>query len=389
MRGRSSLDVLTSNSATTRVLILNERDPRHPKAGGAEVHLTELAPRLAERGFEMTQLACSFPGAAGEEIVDSMRVRRLGSLATYYPRAARACARETRLGQFDVVMEVLCKLPFFSPLYSAAPVLAVCHHLFGRTAFRQVPWPIAACVVAAENAIPMFYRRPPFVVGSRSTRDDLIERGIGAERIRVIEYGGGGDRRNAGSSAEPGSTSFDRFVIFLGRLEPYKQVDIMLRAMAQLSPRFPDVGILIVGRGIEQQRLEGVASELGLRERTRFTGFVSDEERDALLARSRVCVCPSEKEGWGLTVIEANALGVPVVASDVAGLRDSVRDGETGFLVQNGDVAAFADRIGRLLDDDALLARMSAAATTWAHRFDWDRAADHFAETLQALRRSP
>jgi glycosyltransferase involved in cell wall biosynthesis len=93
-------------------------------------------------------------------------------------------------------------------------------------------------------------------------------------------------------------------------------------------------------------------------------------------------VCPSSKEGWGLTVIEANALGTPNVASDAPGLRDSVRDGETGFLVPDGDVAAFAERIGALLGDDALARRMSAAALEWSRRFEWDRAADQMEAAL-------
>ena len=88
-------------------------------------------------------------------------------------------------------------------------------------------------------------------------------------------------------------------------------------------------------------------------------------------------------------MIEANGLGVPVVASDAPDLRDSVRDGETGFLVPHGDVAAFADRIGRLLEDDALSARMSEAAIRWARSFDWEHAADQFADALLALRRDP
>jgi glycosyltransferase involved in cell wall biosynthesis len=84
---------------------------------------------------------------------------------------------------------------------------------------------------------------------------------------------------------------------------------------------------------------------------------------------------PSPKEGWGLTVIEANALGVPVVATDAPGLRDAIRDGETGFLVPEGDVGAFADRIGRLLAAADLASRMGDAAAAWARRFTWDAAA--------------
>jgi len=139
-------------------------------------------------------------------------------------------------------------------------------------------------------------------------------------------------------------------------------------------------------RGPARPGLEALARELGLADRTHFTGFVSDAERDRLLAASRVCVCPSEKEGWGLTVVEANAMGTPVVASDADGLRDSVRDGKTGFLVADGDVAAFSHRIGELLRDDALAVETSAAALAWSRRFDWDVAADEMAAAIDAVR---
>ena len=119
-------------------------------------------------------------------------------------------------------------------------------------------------------------------------------------------------------------------------------------------------------------------------DRTRFTGFVSEDEKDQLFASSRVCVCPSSKEGWGLTVIESNALGTPNVASDAPGLRDSVRHGETGFLVPEGDTAAFVARIALLLGDDALATRMSEASLEWSQRFRWDHAADQMAAALDA-----
>ena len=113
---------------------------------------------------------------------------------------------------------------------------------------------------------------------------------------------------------------------------------------------------------------------------------MSDSERDAILAQTRVCVCPSVKEGWGLTVIEANSSGVPVVATDAPGLRDAVRDGDTGFLVPEGDVAQFAQRIERLLADDALVDRMSQASLAWSQRFDWDSAAHAMAAVLETAR---
>jgi len=366
-----------------RVLVLNERDAQHPRAGGAEVHVTEIFRRLASRQFEITLTATSFPGGARETESDGIRIRRLGRIRYYYPRAVANCARETRRGRYDVVVECLNKLPFYAPLYSAVPVLAIAHHLFGESAFLQVSWPVAATVWAMERMIPLLYRGVPFVSISESTRQDLIARGIRPEHIAVQHCG----IRRPAVAPEDFARRGAR-VAYVGRLERYKQIDVLLRAAVKLGKRFPELQIDVIGRGSDRERLEHVAHEIGVAERTRFVGFVSDDERDRLLASARVCVCPSAKEGWGLTVVEANALGTPVVATDAPGLRDSVEAGRTGFLLPDGDVDAFADRIGALLSDDELGCRMSAAALEWSRRFDWDRAADRMAESLEAARRS-
>ncbi|HEB91569.1 MAG TPA: glycosyltransferase family 1 protein [Deltaproteobacteria bacterium] len=364
-----------------RVLVLNERDPEHPAAGGAEFHVVEIFRRLCARGYDVTLASSGFSGGASRARVDGLSVRRLGRLPFYYPRVAAFCARGTRRGDFDVVVECLNKVPFFSPVYSAVPVLALCHHLFGEVAFRQVAWPIAATVWASERLIPPLYGRCPFITISESSRDDLVGRGIDESRIQVSHCGVEGTEIGV---------DVDRVrsprVAYMGRIEPYKRVDVLLRAMARLSDRFPDAEILIIGRGSARPALEELAKELGLRDRVRFTGFVDDVERDRLLAGCRVCVCASEKEGWGLTVIESNRLGTPVVASDVPGLRDSVRDGETGLLARYGDVEAFASAIGRLLDDDGLALGMSRAALEWSGHFDWDRSASEMAEAIERAR---
>ena len=143
-----------------RVLVLNERDMDHPKAGGAEIHVTEIFKRLAAKGWDITFTTTSFPG--GDDVAESegIRIRRLGRIRYYYPRSAWNCARETRRDQYDVVVECLNKLPFYSPLYAAVPVLAIAHHLFGESAFLQVAWPVAATVWTAERMIPLLYSVP-------------------------------------------------------------------------------------------------------------------------------------------------------------------------------------------------------------------------------------
>jgi len=369
-----------------RVLILNERDPRHPAAGGAEVHIAEISRRMAAMGFELTQAAVGFPGAPEHENVDGLEVLRLGRIRWYYPRVVATCARETRRGRFDVVVEHLNKLPFCAPAYSAVPVLAVNHHLFGRSAFLQVAWPVAATVVAMEALIPWVYRRTPFLAVSQSSKDDLVARGIRADRIGILHNG----IRQPEIAASPVSGRPCR-VSYFGRLERYKRVDLLLRALATLVPRFPALEIVIIGRGSRRDDLERLTAQLGLSARTRFTGFASDSLRDALLADSRVCVCPSVKEGWGITVVEANALGVPVVATDVPGLRDAVLHEETGVLVAEAApdvlVARLAEAIGGLLADEARLARLAAGALAWSRRFDWDTSAMIMAEAVERARR--
>jgi glycosyltransferase involved in cell wall biosynthesis len=360
-----------------RVLVLNERDLSHPKSGGAEIHVTEVFRRLAERGFPVTLASSSYPGGPDHDELAGMAIVRLGGIPFYYLRAAGYCARETRRGSYDVVVECLNKLPFLAPAYSAAPVVALCHHLFGVTAFQQESWPIAAAVWSVERLIPPLYRRAPFVSISESTRDDLIERGVAADQVRVSHCGIARPRFEPLPILQRSQT-----IVYVGRLEPYKRVDVMITAAGQLRQRFGDLELIVIGRGSDQPRLEKIAAENGLADRTRFVGFVEDAERDRLLGSSRVCVCPSMKEGWGLTVIESNALGTPVVATDAPGLRDSVIDGKTGYLVAEGDVAAFANRISEILSNDSVAEKMSEAALLWSREFDWDRAADEMADTL-------
>jgi glycosyltransferase involved in cell wall biosynthesis len=368
-----------------RILILNERDPRHPAAGGAEVHIAEIARRLSAMGYQLTQAATGFPGAPERETLDGLEVIRLGRIRWYYPRAALLCARETRQGRFDLVVEHLNKVPFCAPAHSAVPVLAVAHHLFGRSAFLQAAWPVAAMVVATEALIPWVYRKTPFLAVSQSSKDDLVARGIAADQIGLIHNG----VRLPATPPPPISARPCR-VAYFGRLERYKRVDLLLRALATLASRLPALEIVIIGRGSRRAELERLAAELGLAPRTRFTGFATDELRDALLAGSRVCVCPSVKEGWGITVVEANALGAPVVATDAPGLRDAVRHDETGLLVADGPpdalVPRLAEAILRLLSDEALTSRLSAGALAWAQRFDWDAAAGVMAEAVERAR---
>ena len=363
-----------------RVLILNERDPEHPRAGGAETHVHEIFHRLAARGHAVTLCSSAFGGGAARTELDAVRIERRGRLPWHYPLAAVHCARTTRRGGIDVVVDCLNKLPYLAPLYAATPVLGLCHHLFGSTAFRQVAPPVAAAVWLAERAVPRVFRKSRLVAISESTRDDLVTRGLSADAIEVQHPG----IRRPETRAEPVSRR-EPWLVYVGRLEAYKRVDWLLEVLARVAARVPDARLAVLGRGREAPRLARRARELGVAERVHFAGYVSDAERDGWLARARVCVCASTKEGFGLSVIEANALGTPNVATAAPGLRDTVRHDETGFLVPAEDLAGFAARVESLLCDDALAERLSRASLEWSQRFDWERTADAMERSLEAV----
>jgi glycosyltransferase involved in cell wall biosynthesis len=363
------------------VLILNERDLEHPRAGGAEIHLFEVFGRLAQAGDRVTMLCAGFPGGAPETTIAGVAVRRLGSTAyAYYARVAVAARRYIAAERPDVLVEAHNKLPFLSPLYTRIRRLVIVHHLFGTTAFQQVAPPVAAAVLAAESLIPHLYRGVPFVAISESSRRDMLRRGLSPEAVRVVLCGVDHIRYRVADTPLPAR----RLAVFVGRIEAYKRLDVLLHAFHEVRRRGLDAYLAILGTGDALPRVRALVRELGLEGWVDVPGFVAEDEKVRLLQQAHVVVQPSDKEGWGLTVIEANACGTPVIAADAPGLRDSVRDEETGLLVPPGDAPALAGAMLRVLGDAELRARLARSAIEWASRFRWENAAAEIGEAIDA-----
>jgi glycosyltransferase involved in cell wall biosynthesis len=272
----------------------------------------------------------------------------------------------------DILVEDINKLPLFLPIGTRLPFYAIVPHLFGTTAFAEAAWPIAAVVWAAERPLPWAYRRAGFHAISESTRDDLIARGVRPERIRVIHPGVDSRRFTPGP---PGRRSAQPSFLYVGRLKRYKGVDLAIRALAVARRTRPDLRLCIAGGGDHRTALEALTDELGQREAVQFLGFVSEEAKLSLFRTAWANLFPSPKEGWGITVVEAAACGTPSLASDSPGLRDSVRPGETGFLVPHGDPTALAGRMLELAGNLGLVERLGAAARRHALAWSWDDAA--------------
>jgi glycosyltransferase involved in cell wall biosynthesis len=364
-----------------RILAVNWRDIKNPDAGGAEVHLHEILSHLVRWGHPSTMLVAGWPGCEQEETIDGITIIRRGhwyDANVVLPLFAR---RHLKHHSYDVVLEDINKLPFFMPLVTKVPVVAVIPHLFGTTVFREANPMIGAYVVSMERWIPLVFRRNHFMVISPSTKEDLVARGVEPGRITVVLCGLDHRRyRNLG---------LERFavptIVHLGRLRKYKSVEVAIRSMRAIREKLPRAQLVIIGDGPHRSALEAETKRLGLGDAVRFLGFMSNEALVEYLNRAHLLINPSPKEGWGLTVVEANACGLPVVASDRPGLRDSVREGETGFLVPYGDVEAFAAKALTILADGELWRRMSGNALERVKELTWERCARETLAVLEGL----
>lgn len=344
-----------------RLVMLNWRYVDHPQAGGAEHTTHEILRRLVQAGHEVTCFTGAHDGAPPAGEVDGVRLIRRGRQWTVHAHAWRWL--RTRLDDFDRVVDQINTIPFFTPLYvPAAQRRFFIHQLAREYWFRETRGPFKAIAPVGYAAEPQYlklYRGSDGVVGSQSTADDLAALGIPRERMTVMPQPVPfrPDARLAPKD-EPWR------LVVVGRLTPAKFVEEAIDVFAAVQRRVPAARLDIAGSGdpayrtrleerVARDRLDGVT----------FHGRVDHERKRELLRAAHVHVFCSHREGWGLTVSEAAAVGTPSAGYDVAGVRDSVA--EPRLLAPSGDTAALAARVLALHDDRALYERLRAQA--------WDR----------------
>jgi len=234
------------------------------------------------------------------------------------------------------------------------------------------------------------------VAVSGYTRKRVLEFGVDPGQVRVIPCGVDPDRFKPADGARLRARlglGNRPIILTLARLVPRKGHDLVIRALAEVRRRIPDATYLVAGTGGSHHvdSLRALAETCGVTEAVRFLGAVESDDLPALYSASNVYVMTSRSlagdsnfEGFGITYLEANACGIPVIGADSGGVADAVVDGETGFLIPPDDVPALADRLHRLLADPDLARRMGAAGRARVlDELTWDRVADRFLAALE------
>ncbi len=376
---RESGNLDATDTSRLRIAVVNWQCRDNPQAGGAEIHLHEIFGRLAAQGHEVVLLCGGWPEAPPRATLDGIEVHRVGTRASYPFLARGYWHRHLEHRAFDVLVEDINKVPLYTPTWRTPKLVGLVPHLFGGTAFQELAVPLAAAVWLAERPLPWCYRKHAFQAISESTRDDLIARGVSRESVRVIFPGIDTTQYTPDATVRSARPLF----AYLGRLKRYKGVDLVIRAFAQCE--VPDAELEIAGAGEFRNDLERLAGTLGVGSRVRFLGRIDETTKIALLRRAWATLFASPKEGWGITNLEAAASGTPVIASNSPGIRESIRHGETGFLVPHGDVAAMAACMRNLSVERALVEQLGIAARRFAEGFTWQRAADETAAHLREV----
>ena len=354
---------------TLKILWFNWRCWLNPAMGGAEVFTRENAVRWVKAGHEVTLFTSEFKGCKKDEIVDGVRIVRDGGKYSVYWKAKEYYVKRFSKENHDVVIDEINTRPFLTPKFvnNGERIVALIYQLAREYWFYETPFPISYIgYYYLEKRWLKNYVDIPTVTISESTKQDLIN--LGFKEVFIVPVGVNFKPLNKVPEKE-----IFPVIAYVGRLKRAKRPDHTIKAFKIVKEKIPEAELWIIGDGYFKKEIERIACK-----GVKFFSNLSNEERRELVKRAWVLVNPSVREGFGLNVIEANALGVPCVAYEVGGLRDSIQVGETGLLVKSGVVQALAEGLFKVLEDGELKGKLSETALEYSRNFSWDRAAGDF-----------
>ncbi|AIY89548.1 glycosyltransferase family 4 protein [Geoglobus acetivorans] len=353
------------------MLWFNWRDIGNPEAGGAEVYTHEIAKRLVGKGYSVTLFTSKFEGCRKEEVIDGVRVVRGGGKYAVYRKAKEFYKKNG--SKFDVIIDEINTRPFLTPRFvDGHKIIALIHQLAREFWFYETPFPVNLIgYYILEKRWLKSYSDIPTITVSNSTKGDLES--LGFKRVFIVHNG-----LNVEPVDRVPEKSERPTVIYVGRMKRAKKPQDVIDAFRVVRTEVRDAELLMVGDGYLRRKLESVTGDV------KFFGYVDRKTRDDLVKKAWVIAVPGVREGWGQVVTDANALGTPAVGYNIPGLRDSIKHGYNGLLVDSSP-EAMAGGIIEVLVDDELREKLSRNAIEWAKQFSWDRSAEEFERVIEEV----
>lgn len=356
-----------------KILALNWRDPLHPEAGGAEVHLDALLSYLAQK-HNVTLISTKVKGQKKQFMYHGYEIVRLGHPLFFNFTFRFLWNKYFKNQNFDIIIDDISKIGLGTPSYiKKIPILGIFHHVHGDTLFQLLPYPIAIAVKFLEIYALKKYKDTCLVVVSESSQKEL--QNISSFKNTIILPNGIDSRYLKLSKIKKNPYQ----LCTVGRLTKAKRIDLAIHIFSNLLNDFPDARLIIVGKGPEEKNLKRLVCQLQIEEFISFKGFVSEEEKKNILSTSEAFLFTSEKEGWGIVAIEASACQTPVFGFDVPGIRDSVKTGINGYLAEFGNIELLSNALKYYFESSTEdKYRLQNKAYCYAKNFDWEKICQEF-----------
>ena len=360
----------------------------HPNFGGAEISTHEHAKAWVKAGHSVYWFSAFFKGCKKKEKIDGVNLVRTGWQFFDVQIKALFWYFFGKHPKFNLVVDQFHGLPFFTPLYVGVKKLAFIHEV-AKEVWRLNPWPRPFNLIPAvlgpilEPLIFVFYKSVPFMTVSESTRKDLISWGIPNANVTVIQNGINPPKVFNGSRPKEKRNT----LIYLGAISKDKGIEDAFLAFSEILKIDKNWQFWVAGKASEDylKWMERASKDLDFGNNFKYWGFVGEEKKFELLARAQLLINPSAHEGWGLVNIEASFVGTPVVGYDVHGVRDSVKDGETGFLCPRGEYRSLAQNSLKLVADSRQYERFRINCINWSKKFSWQKATHESLQLIESI----
>lgn len=356
-----------------KILIFNWRDIKNPLSGGAEILTFEMCKRWVKEGHEVTWFSSEFNGGDKSELIGGIKVIRDGKpdLRTLWRSVhfkAFKFYRSLPQERFDVIVDEIHGLPFFTPLYVRQPVVLIICEVAKNIWDKMFPFPWNLIGKSLERLSILLYKNKRILAISLSTKNDLIEYGLKPGNVTVLPMGF--NTRIVKTIRKETYLT----LIFVARINRMKGIEDALKTVSIIRESYTDVNLWILGRGDEEYivYLRDMIIDLDLKKNVKFWGFVTEAKKFELLSKAHFIIAPSIREGFGLIIPEAGSVETPAVIYNVPGLKDIVNK-KNGVIIKNKSPDGMANQILKVFNNKKLYNSLRKSALTESKKYNWDK----------------
>ena len=362
------------------ILILNWRDIRNPKAGGAELVTFEHAKAWIKKGHSVYWFTSRFPGSLKEETIEGVHFVRQGGPFSVYLCAPFFYLLSNKT--FDVVVDEIHGIPFFTPFFVRKPKIAFIHEIAGEIWNYMYPFPINQAGKLLETFYLFLYQNMQFWTDAPSTITELVAHGIKRNNCTAIACA----ITNKVLAQLPKKEKNPTF-IFVSRLVKMKGIERVLASFKEIHRGQPDAQLWLVGGGEKEyvNKLHAIVDSYGLSSCIKFFGRVSEEKKLDLMKKAHILLHASVKEGWGLVVLEAASQATPAVVYNVAGLCDSVQHNKTGIVCSQNTPSELSKQALLLYKDSNRYKQFQNNCLIYTKSLSWEKVTKESEKLLQSL----